>query len=301
MRWPNTEPGATMEWLEYTLDNPLFDKPVRYRVNASFYNSHWSCQYGSCPGILMTGANEPDMACCQIGVTFGTDFERVAEAVAELTPADWDHAGTDWQDRWYYTKKRKVKGKTVHVPAGTQLGERGCILANEAGGPAGKPGCALHHLAVRTGRPIWETKPDICWQIPFAVTHQEFEDEYVVTVDGSVAQAWGCDDSDEIGHLGYWCTETPDAYVGLDPVWVSAEGELRQLMGDFGYEQMAERLRTTWRGLGMPGERTNGGRPLLPLLVKQRVELWERVAGDAGDAGEYARACLKHPADEHPK
>jgi hypothetical protein len=285
-----------MDWLEYTVVHPEHDKPVRYRVNVSFYRSYWACQFGrGCPGILVTGANLPDIGCCQVGVMFSSDedFERVSAAVAELTPDDWDLADTDWRERWYYTEKRRVAQKNVHVPVGTQVHETGCILANRSGGSSGKPGCALHHLAERTGRGHWETKPDICWQIPFAVSTSETADGgLLVTMDGSVGSAWGSVDTANMGDVGYWCTETPDAYTDADLVYRTAEGTLRRLLGDLGYDEMAKRLSRVHRNHCMPGETANGGRPLLPILVRQRTAQWENAQDQADVYGAHARDCL---------
>ncbi len=40
-----------------------------------------------------------------------------------------------------------------------------CVFLNRPGF-AGGAGCALHSLALRTGRHPLATKPDVCWQLP---------------------------------------------------------------------------------------------------------------------------------------
>src|SRR5699024_2258236 len=48
-----------------------------------------------------------------------------------------------------------------------------CVFFNDVGWPAGS-GCALHHMAGRTGRSLPDSKPDVCWQLPLRQT-QEWE------------------------------------------------------------------------------------------------------------------------------
>lgn len=291
VRWPNTAPGAEMDWLEF-ITEPIGDlqHPVKFRLNVSWLTSRWQCRYGDCPGVLIHGAMT-DVACCQIGVEFTSreDFERVRKAVGQLTAEDWDLIGTPGSRSWY--TKHTPEGRKTPVPLGTRVlpNGGGCIFANKAGGPAGKPGCALHHLAKRTGQETYETKPDICWQIPMAVTitFDEGNRIYVITVDGSTGALWGWPDSGQTAAIGYWCTETPDAYQGAEMVYVSMAKELTHLIGEDGYGRIKHELdqvAARRRPKPMPGERINGGRPMLPLLVADRVRRWEHeIEGGIGN------------------
>jgi hypothetical protein len=262
--------AGPLEWL--TFPDPA-DEDRQFRVNVSFLLSSYECIYGcGCPGLLNRKASA-DIACCERGVTFmdEDDFEHVAEMVDGLTAEDCDNIEHVRTRGWYLASKSGRPYKT------RKLGD-GCIFANRAGGPAGKPGCAFHHLADRLGVHHSETKPFICWTIPL-----NFSDEDPVEPGGRsttlvtafTADAWGgTDDAEEPdgrGHMGYWCVDTPDAYRGTRPVYRSMERELRRGMGDAGYERMVELLEEIGeRRYPMPGELKNGRRPMIPLLVEQR-------------------------------
>jgi hypothetical protein len=262
--------AGPLDWLTF----PSPDDPSRqFRVNVSFLLSNYRCIYGcGCPGLLNRHA-DADVACCERGVTFidQDDFEHVAEMVDLLTADDCDNVEHVRGRGWYLASKSGKPYKTRKVGAG-------CIFANRTGGPAGKAGCAFHHLAERLGRHPSETKPFICWTLPI-----NFSDEEPIEPGGArttivsafTADAWGgTDDADEPdgrGHMGYWCVDTPDAYSGEQPVYRSMEVEFRKEMGDAAYERMRELLEEIGTPrYPMPGELRNGRRPMIPLLLQQR-------------------------------
>ena len=260
-----------LDWLTF----PAPDDPEhhRYRVNVSFLLSNYQCIWGrGCPGLLNHSA-DPEAACCERGVTFvdEDDFAHVSEMVEQLTPHDCDNIDHVRERGWFM---RSSSGK----PYKTRKLGGSCIFTNRAGGPAGKPGCAFHHLAERQGVHASETKPFICWTLPLNFSHEdpeETEGPRTTIVTAFTADAWGGtndeDEKDGRGHMGYWCIDTPDAYRGSSPVYRSLERELRKGMGDAAYERMVELLQEVERPrFPMPGERINGGRPLIPLLVQQR-------------------------------
>lgn len=257
---------------------------VKVIANVSFLLSGWNCKFGDCPGILIHGAMT-DVSCCQIGVHIeqGAEMDRMRNMARQLTSEDWDRAD-QINSGWYYKIPREDRESEYGVREPmfhTRVVDGGCIFANRHGGPAGKPGCAFHHLAARTGRHHSETKPDVCWQIPFAVT-EDWDDEHwqrVITITGTPAATWGnpvMDDADQLSYPGYWCTETPDAYDGIRPVYQYAEVELRKLIGDEIYDQLAKELWSMTRRFGMPGELANNNRKMLPLLVTRRLDKWSQ-------------------------
>lgn len=286
IRWPNTDVGAETEWIDFIVGLDDVEYPIRYQLNVSWLLSKWQCQYGDCPGVLYHGAMT-DVSCCQIGVEFESraDFTRVRKAVGQLTAEDWDLIGTKGSRSWY--ESETPEGKKTPVPKRTRVTEHGCIFANRHGGAAGRPGCALHHLAERTGQQKWDTKPDICWQIPMAVSWgwDAGSQCYWIRVDASTGTLWGWPDNGRTDVIGYWCTETPDAYNGREPVYKSLAPELRRILGDDGYEPIADKLDGLRRARAMPGELANGGRKMLPLLVADRVQQWQ-TAGDGPRASQ---------------
>ena len=96
----------------------------------------------------------------------------------------------------------------------TRTVDGACVFLNRPGF-AGGEGCALHALALRTGRHPLETKPDVCWQLPVR-REQDWVDRpdgtrvLVSTVTEFDRRSWG-----EGGHdLHWWCTSSPEAHVG---------------------------------------------------------------------------------------
>lgn len=286
LAWPNTAPGASYDWLEFIAE--VDGAEIHYRLNLSWLMSNWQCQYGSCPGVLSTGANT-DIACCQVGVDFNSmaDFNEVKQAVKQLTAEDCDRINEVRSKGWY--TKHIPEGRKMQYPKGTKVVDGACIFANRTGGPAGKPGCALHHLATRTGQKTWHTKPDICWQIPMVMQVAYYEDHTAVEVSGSTAAAWGWK-SNEYPAIGYWCTETPDAYNAVWPVFRTWDEVLAYSFGEKIWAPARERLDrefNDWmrRAQKMPGQRANnGGRKLLPLLVMERRDAW--IADGSPEAAE---------------
>jgi hypothetical protein len=219
-----------VEWLTFPAPD---DAGMQYRVNVSFLLSTYRCIYGcGCPSLERQGPSS-DLGCCELGVDFmdDDDFDHVAAMTAELTPADFDRIDEAGGDAWYYTDKKGVPVKTAMVGGA-------CIFLNREGGPTGKPGCAFHHLAERTGRHPADTKPEICWSVPINFSAEEpFEPDgrETMIVSAFSAGAWG--------GIHWWCIDTPDAYIAKDPVYLTFEYELRKQMGDESYERMVELLR----------------------------------------------------------
>jgi hypothetical protein len=222
--------SGPVEWLTFPAPD---DEHRQFRVNVSFLLSNYRCIFGcGCPGILDDVAHA-DTGCCAHGVEFTDeeDFEHVAASVAQLTAEDADHIETIGRGDWYVTKGRRALR--------TRMMGDVCIFANRVGGAAGRPGCAFHHLALRTGQHPSDTKPEICWSVPL-----NFSDEEPVEPAGretTIVSAFSADAWD--GNIHWWCVDLPTAYSGTEPVYRTFEHELRKGMGDAGYERMVELLR----------------------------------------------------------
>jgi hypothetical protein len=114
-----------------------------------------------------------------------------------------------------------------------------CIFLNRPGF-AGGAGCALHGWALRNGRHPLETKPDVCWQLPVRRSFRDVErpdgSTYSeVTIAEYDRRGWGSGGHD----LDWYCTGRTEAHVAADPVYVSYEPELRELMGAEAYTVLA--------------------------------------------------------------
>ena len=121
-----------------------------------------------------------------------------------------------------------------------------CVFLNDPDF-AGGGGCALHGQALRDGVHPLEYKPDVCWQLPV-----RRDQEWTNRPDGSQIlltvlaefdrRGWG-----EGGHdLHWWCTSSPEAHVGGEPMYLSYAPELTALIG-------REGVRPAGRALRRPG------------------------------------------------
>jgi hypothetical protein len=214
------------------------------RADLTWLLSTWSCIFGAgCRGI---SADMPDAGCCTHGAFFSdsADEKRIRAAARELTPDDWQFFGT----------KRIVETDELDgEPARrTRTIDGACIFHNRGPGA----GCALHSLALRTGRHPVETKPDVCWQVPISCRTEESDEAEsgggtlgptsVTTVTEYERSSWGEGGAD----LHWWCTESPEAHGSGVPVFRSYAVELTALLGEPAYQELA-RLCELRRPLGL--------------------------------------------------
>ena len=214
------------DWVEFV--DPADPEQI-FRCDLTWLASRWTCIFGAgCHGIV---PGRPDDGCCSHGAFYSgrDDEKRVREFAAELTPETWQ----------YYKQGRKGITELDDGKRRTRRVDDACIFLNRPGF-AGGMGCALHSLALKTGRHPLETKPDVCWQLPI-----RREQDWVERPDGSKVlvstvtefdrRSWG-----EGGHdLHWWCTSSPDAHVGGERLYVSYRPELVALLGEPAYEQLS--------------------------------------------------------------
>ena len=225
------------EWVEFA--DPA-DSDHIVRADLTWLCSRWTCIFGrGCHGIIAGRASD---GCCSHGAFFSdkADEKRVKQFAAELTDADWQ----------FRSKALKKNGKLDIVEVDnvgddgsrrrTRTHDGACIFLNRPGFAAGQ-GCSLHGLALRTGRHPLETKPEVCWQLPVRreqewVTRPDETKVLVSSVSEFDRRGWG-----EGGHdLHWWCTSSPDAHVGGEPLYLSYGPELTELIGAAAYARLAE-------------------------------------------------------------
>jgi hypothetical protein len=230
-------------WVEFT--DPADDEQV-FRCDLTWLTSAYTCIFGQgCPGIY---ADAPDVGCCTLGAHFADadDEARVASYVAQLTPADWQfHPVNEGEDRGVETADwvdvdEDGERKTLAVEYD---GQQACVFHNRkdfapAGGGGGA-GCALHGLALRQGRNPVETKPDVCWQLPirrlFRTVERADDTSYLeVTITEYDRRGWGAGGHD----LDWYCSGNTEAHVAVEPVYVTHEAELVELMGRPAYAEL---------------------------------------------------------------
>lgn len=234
------------EWFTFT--DPA-NELHKISADMTWLMSSWTCVFGTpaCHGI---DADQPDSGCCTHGAFLCDDDDRtrLAQNVALLSSQDWQHkeaaehvaaeAGSELEP-WLEEDELTGEDGEPEPALRTRRYNGRCVFFNDPGWPAGS-GCALHHLAGRTGRTLPESKPDVCWQLPIQRT-QEWEtraDEVDVLhtrVTEYDRRGWGPGGLD----LDWYCTGSPEAHVGTEPVYISLRDELVALMGAEIYEVIA--------------------------------------------------------------
>jgi hypothetical protein len=264
------------------------DEPQVFRCDLTWLTSSWTCIYGrGCQGIY---ADRPSDGCCTLGAHFTeqADVENVAAAMRQLTPETWQHhAEGTGPDGWTELEDGVEKTRVV---------DGACVFLNRPGFPGGD-GCALHQQALRTGVEPWTLKPEVCWQLPIRRTYRTVqrpdETTYLETTIGEYdRRGWGPGGHD----LDWYCTGNPAAHIGTEPVFRSNEPELRELMGDAAYDELARRCEAHLELVqaARAHDASPGSRRLLPLLVHPATLAAEELR-DARTPTSRPRSALRRP------
>ena len=253
------------------------EDPQRFRCDLTWLTSSWSCIYGSgCQGIY---ADRPNDGCCTLGAHFtdDDDVERVKAAVGRLTSETWQFRdeGRKRNGGWTELEDGEVKTRVV---------DGACIFLNRPGWATGD-GCALHQEALRSGLAPHTLKPDVCWQLPIRRSYRHVKRPDGTTyLETTIAEydrrGWGAGGHD----LDWYCSSNSEAHVGREPVFRSNEAELRELMGDAAYDELAKHC--VAHLAVVKAARSNGGRTLLPLLVHPATLAAEDIAAAASAASD---------------
>lgn len=208
------------------------DATQLFKCDMTWLTSRWMCIYGQgCQGI---SPGRPDDGCCSMGAHFSDkkDRKRVQKYVDRLRPEQWQFHGEGQGDNWW---ERNDDGEKQ-----TRVFDGACIMLNRSGF-AGGEGCSLHNLATAEGFDYVESKPDVCWQLPIRRSFEERDfgdgEELTVVVIGEYdRRGWGPGGVD----LNWYCSSNTEAHVAPDPVYVTEEATLRELMGQQGYASLVE-------------------------------------------------------------
>ncbi|MFL5893600.1 MAG: hypothetical protein ACJ76Z_00640 [Thermoleophilaceae bacterium] len=206
----------------------------KWEIDLTFLSSAWKCIYGcGCKGIK--GA--PVGGCCQDGVFVQADaddergrqdFKKLKKRVKQLTADDWDLVDR-YRDNWHKERDKDSRHTRVH--------DGMCVFQNRGDGSSGTIGCAFHVAALRRGEDPLAWKPYVCGLIPFAVDSDDDAETYTLRPYDHELD-WGSGDEP----LDWWCVDSPDAYIGAQPVYRSEEAVLRRELGDALYEEVAAYL-----------------------------------------------------------
>jgi hypothetical protein len=224
------QPDFPRDWVEFV--DPADAEHV-VRADLTWLLSRWTCIYGvGCHGVI---EGREDDGCCSHGAFWSDDEDeqRVTRFAGELRIEHWQHAGVGRREG--ISEDDELEGEPARR---TRTVDGACVFLNRPGF-AGGEGCALHAHALRTGRHPLQTKPDVCWQLPVRRTQEWVDrpDETRVLV-SSIGEfdrrGWGPGGAD----LHWWCTSSPDAHVGVEPLYLSYGPELTALVGQQAYEEL---------------------------------------------------------------
>lgn len=225
-------PEDLHEWISF--EDPGFHRT--WLVDATFLRSRWTCIWGrGCKGTLERDATALNHGCCSHGAHMidAADVAAVRRAVRRLGPDRWERRAQGSRGRWLV--RRHGEGGRLEYATAIRGGV--CIFHNSRDF-AGGEGCALHLGAMAAGeRPI-DWKPDVCWQLPVRLEEHD-EGGHVL----STLREWKRRDWDEAGaDFHWWCTDSPDAFVGRAPLYRAMRDELVELVGPRIYGIMARLL-----------------------------------------------------------
>lgn len=226
------------EWISF--EDP--DEERTWVVDATFFGSAYECIFGrGCCGIHEKKTPELSQGCCSFGAHFldRSDRATVTRSVKRLEPRHWaNHA--EAQRRGWVEKDADGQSKTRVVKGA-------CIFHNPPGFPGGT-GCAFHIAAAEAGERPMDWKPDVCWQVPVRLEDYTEDNGHVIsTLREWKRRDWG-DGGDD---FAWWCTDSPDAFVGSGAAYVYFRDELTEIMGEKAYA-MLTRLMERPREIPLP-------------------------------------------------
>jgi hypothetical protein len=221
-------PDDLQQWLSF--DDSDGDT---WLIDATFLASRWTCIYGAgCPGIEADSRMD-EHGCCIHGAHFAdkADRRRVRAAVERLTPEQWQLAGV--ADDLGKPIVKNEDGNWV-----TRTHDGGCIFLNRLDFARGA-GCALHVAALDHDERPLDWKPDVCWQLPVRLDSHVDDNEHTTWI----LREWRTRDWGDGGHeFSWWCTESPEAHIGEDAVYLTLAEELVEMCGRDAYDRMAAAL-----------------------------------------------------------
>jgi hypothetical protein len=214
-----------------------FEDPEQDRTwlfDTTFLLSSWSCIFGAgCKGLMTGDASHLQQGCCSYGAHFISedDIDKVEQAMSRLEPRHWQFAAEAKRVGW-------LDPENTSGLAHTRLHEDACIFLNRPGFEGGI-GCALHNAAVEVGERPMDWKPTVCWQVPLRLSESvDTRGHVTVTLREWKRRDWGEGGTE----FHWWCTDSPEAFVGADPVYVYLKDEITELIGSRMYGLLAADL-----------------------------------------------------------
>ena len=229
-RRPVAKPEDVHEWVSFA--DP--DEDRTWIFDVTFLTSNWSCIFGrGCKGVLTEDFSDAVQGCCSYGahVTGSDDVAHIEATAGRLTASQWQFRDVGMAEGIFQLND---DGETT-----TLLHDDACVFLNRPGFDGDGLGCAFHHLAEAEGSRHVDVMPEVCWLVPLRRV-DETDDHGHVT---STIREWKRRDWGEGGHdFHWWCTESPEAFVGRRPVYRELEAELTELVGKEVYRLVAKHL-----------------------------------------------------------
>jgi len=243
-----SRPDDLHEWISF--EDP--DEHRTWLFDATFLRSDYMCVFGcGCKGILDEPAPELAQGCCSHGAHFADagDVANVERHFERVRPEHMQFHAKALKKGYLRDGDPDDEGAPTVV---TRVVDDACIFLNRPGFDGGI-GCALHIAALDAGERPLDWKPEVCWQVPVRLEHSTDESGHVTSrLREWKRRDWG-DGGDD---FGWWCTESPEAFVGEEPVYRSARDEIVQLVGAHIYEMLVMQLeRPGWVPLPHPVRR----------------------------------------------
>ena len=194
--------------------------------------------------------------CCNHGAYFSDkdDEKRMRKFAEQLTPDDWQFYDEGHDKNGKLRLRREGRGRRREAPQDPH-GRRRLHLRQPRGPSRRRSAARCTGWRCASGLNPLETKPEVCWQLPVR-REQEWVDRPTApascasTVAEFDRRGWG-----EGGHdLDWYCTSSPEAHVGGEPMYVSYGAELIALIGAAG-------LRRARPSLRRPAQARPGRRP----------------------------------------
>jgi hypothetical protein len=214
-----------------TFDDPE-DEDKTWVFDATFLLSNWTCIFGKgCKGILPEDGTELGLGCCSHGAyIFDKNEGKKILNLSKKLPKKY----------WQFKEIGDAKGIFTKTKQGTRtrLHKGACLFLNRPGFSGGH-GCALHIYAVKKNVSPINYKPYVCWQLPLRFEDLKDENGHTYTV----LRQWQRYDWGEGGkEFHWWCTESKEAFVGKDPVYIALKDDLIHLCGKKIYFMLANEL-----------------------------------------------------------
>lgn len=198
-----------------------------WMFDLSFLLSNWTCIFGStCKGVLTEDATSMVEGCCSYGAHFADADDRkdTKVAIQRLTADTWEKKAVT----------KAAGGPLMKNEDGvwvTRLVDDTCCFLNSEDFHYGA-GCALHLGALLSRERPMDWKPDVCWQVPLRLQGETDDLGHdTFTLREWKRRDWGVGGEE----FHWWCTETHEAFVGQEPVYLALADEIIELVGEEPY------------------------------------------------------------------